>query len=74
MGGVCGATQKGVTDNLKVHVYYSVTGALIMLQSDVREMRAFEGHIVVFCNDQLIGGADSFQQWAAYNYDFHDDQ
>ena len=42
------------------------------IQSDVREVRAFNGYAAVFCNDQLIGGTDSFLQWAAYNFDFND--
>lgn len=44
----------------------------ILIQSQVREIRAFQGNVAVFCNDELIGGADSFLQWAAYNYDYSD--
>ena len=46
--------------------------SLNFIQSEVREVHAFKGYAAVFYNDQLIGGTDSFLQWAAYNYDFHD--
>lgn len=39
------------------------------IQSDVQGVK---GYAAVFYNDQLIGGTDSFLQWAGYNFNFND--
>ncbi len=58
-----------------INVYSVKVGHLaidVLIQSQVREIRAFQGNTAIFRNDELIGGADSFLQWAAYNYDYSD--